>query len=491
VIDDTAFAGSWDTVTGIAPSKNAVYDKIAAMDITIAAKANSSALAGYLPLTGGTLTGTLNVAPASGPANVFITAASTYQPTLTLTGMDPRIVLNGNDVNSYYPALAMSAQNGAITTSIMPYGGMLYDANVGSHWFRINGVQVAAFNVNGLAVTGNVRANSPTAGWGSLELATGNASNSGYIAFYDPSGARSGYIGNSSSTKVVAVTEGSRIWQFQATSYDFQNAADTVHFATIDSTGINLPTGLTYKVNGVPIGGGTADGLGPDGDKGDVAVGGGGTTLTVQSAAGDFTANGAILLPTATASPGNVTASAHIYYSAGSGLVLKGAGTTYDVTIASRNSALIMTVDSLNVCKFWVAPYVSDLAYSAAWDGDLRVPTRNAVYDKIESVIASIPAAPSTVIDDTAYAGSWDGVTTIAPSKNAVYDKIQAVIATIPAATTSIVGITGTIAQFNTAVTDADLATTAMLGTAAAKNISVGTSAPGSPAVNDLWVDTT
>ncbi len=31
-------------------------------------------------------------------------------------------------------------------------------------------------------------------------------------------------------------------------------------------------------------------------------------------------------------------------------------------------------------------------------------------------------------IDDTAYAGSWDGVTTIAPSKNAVYDKIQTLI---------------------------------------------------------------
>lgn len=34
-------------------------------------------------------------------------------------------------------------------------------------------------------------------------------------------------------------------------------------------------------------------------------------------------------------------------------------------------------------------------------------------------------------------------------------------------------------------------ATTASLGTAAAKNIHVGTTAPGSPAVNDLWVDTT
>jgi hypothetical protein len=35
---------------------------------------------------------------------------------------------------------------------------------------------------------------------------------------------------------------------------------------------------------------------------------------------------------------------------------------------------------------------------------------------------------------DTAYAGSWNGVTTIAPSKNAVYDKIEALIAAFNAA---------------------------------------------------------
>lgn len=34
-VSDTAYAASWDWVTGIAPSKNAVYDKISAMDTTI------------------------------------------------------------------------------------------------------------------------------------------------------------------------------------------------------------------------------------------------------------------------------------------------------------------------------------------------------------------------------------------------------------------------------------------------------------------------
>ena len=35
-------------------------------------------------------------------------------------------------------------------------------------------------------------------------------------------------------------------------------------------------------------------------------------------------------------------------------------------------------------------------------------------------------------VDDTAYASSWDGVTDTAPSKNAVYDKIQSVVSSIP-----------------------------------------------------------
>lgn len=37
-VSDIAYASSWDWVTGIAPSKNAVYDKISAMDTTISGK---------------------------------------------------------------------------------------------------------------------------------------------------------------------------------------------------------------------------------------------------------------------------------------------------------------------------------------------------------------------------------------------------------------------------------------------------------------------
>ena len=42
LISNTAYSSSWDGVTGIAPTKDAVYDKISAMDTTISSKANTS-----------------------------------------------------------------------------------------------------------------------------------------------------------------------------------------------------------------------------------------------------------------------------------------------------------------------------------------------------------------------------------------------------------------------------------------------------------------
>tara|TARA_R110000868_G_scaffold96848_6_gene266367 strand:+ start:715 stop:2127 length:1413 start_codon:yes stop_codon:yes gene_type:complete len=45
----------------------------------------------------------------------------------------------------------------------------------------------------------------------------------------------------------------------------------------------------------------------------------------------------------------------------------------------------------------------------------------------IATVLGYTPLSPSE-ISDTAYAGSWNGVTTIAPSKNAVYDKIETIV---------------------------------------------------------------
>jgi hypothetical protein len=54
------------------------------------------------------------------------------------------------------------------------------------------------------------------------------------------------------------------------------------------------------------------------------------------------------------------------------------------------------------------------------------------LYDEDAVVLASANASAITYADgkvsDTVYGGSWNGVTTIAPSKNAVYDKIESVV---------------------------------------------------------------
>ena len=60
---------------------------------------------------------------------------------------------------------------------------------------------------------------------------------------------------------------------------------------------------------------------------------------------------------------------------------------------------------------------ISDTAYASSWNGVTTVaPSKNAVYDKINAMVS-----------DDAYAAGWDNVTDVAPSKNAVYDKIEGI----------------------------------------------------------------
>jgi hypothetical protein len=55
----------------------------------------------------------------------------------------------------------------------------------------------------------------------------------------------------------------------------------------------------------------------------------------------------------------------------------------------------------------------------------------SGVSKKVTLANAAVGGA-SAVVSDTAYASSWDGVTTIAPSKNAVYDKVETVVNNLP-----------------------------------------------------------
>lgn len=66
---------------------------------------------------------------------------------------------------------------------------------------------------------------------------------------------------------------------------------------------------------------------------------------------------------------------------------------------------------------------VSDTAFGSGWNGDQGVPTKNAVYDKLV-----------VMISNDAYASGWNGVSDIAPSKDAVYDKIESLSTTLDTA---------------------------------------------------------
>jgi len=76
----------------------------------------------------------------------------------------------------------------------------------------------------------------------------------------------------------------------------------------------------------------------------------------------------------------------------------------------------------------------NDVAYSAAWNGDVNAPSMNAVYDKIETFVGGGDMLKSVYdvsndgfVDgnDVVYSVAWNGDIN-APSMNAVYDKIVA-----------------------------------------------------------------
>lgn len=103
-------------------------------------------------------------------------------------------------------------------------------------------------------------------------------------------------------------------------------------------------------------------------------------------------------------------------------------GTTYWATDTHEGYIVIFATPGDSSTAVWtltVAVLVSNAAYGPAWNGVAGVaPSQNAVYDKIEAVIA----AAAALISDTAYGAGWDADTTHGASKNALYDKIQTLL---------------------------------------------------------------
>lgn len=71
--------------------------------------------------------------------------------------------------------------------------------------------------------------------------------------------------------------------------------------------------------------------------------------------------------------------------------------------------------------------FVVDEPYGPGWDNDVSVPTKNAVYDEIQALAATIVVS----VSNAPYGPSWNGVASLSPSQDAVYDKFVSVDAAI------------------------------------------------------------
>ena len=170
----------------------------------------STSLSAYLPLTGGSLSGTLGVTNV-----VAVNAAAGQWATLNLN----RASGYGNQIAGYTsnsPRWAIALGDGTVES-----GG-----NAGSNFslsrFNDAGTYLDSpitisrtsglTNINaGLSVTGNATVTgSVTAGLGTgnVQLNPGGASNAGYVSFFNAAGTRQGYVGFSTGTNMNIDVDG-------------------------------------------------------------------------------------------------------------------------------------------------------------------------------------------------------------------------------------------------------------------------------------------
>lgn len=69
------------------------------------------------------------------------------------------------------------------------------------------------------------------------------------------------------------------------------------------------------------------------------------------------------------------------------------------LTISPTTGAVLASINLSNANTWLAAQSVPDEAYSVSWAGSLQVPTKNAVYDKIQTLVGGV-----TTSDAIAYA---------------------------------------------------------------------------------------
>lgn len=108
---------------------------------------------------------------------------------------------------------------------------------------------------------------------------------------------------------------------------------------------------------------------------------------------------------------------------------------------------------------------VNNEAYGIAWNGALDAPSRNAVFDKIETIIAALGSP-----EDDAYGATWNADQSAA-TKNAIYDGMEALRAYAEADVDAAIGVMLNGAIFTN---DVMIGNTTAAGTATPRRLSMG-----------------
>lgn len=473
VVSDTAYnASSWDGVTGIAPSKNAVRDKIVTMDATIATKGVGDALttnplSQFAATTSLQLKNTISDETGSG-ALVFATSPTLVTPAL---GTPSAVVLTN--------ATAVPAGQ---VVGVVPIANLATGTPTGSKFIRDDGtLQVPGGGGDALTSQPLSQFASTT----SLQLkgVMSDETGSGALVFATSPTLVTPALGTPSAVvltnatavpagQVVGVIPGVNIATGTPTGSKFLR--DDQVWTAVPGGGDALtsnPLSQFASTTSLQLKGVMSDETGsgllvfatspvlttPDLGTPSAAVLSNATGLPISSGVSGLGTGVATFLGT----PSSANLAAAVTNETGSGLLVF--GTSPNITTPTgivKGDVGLGNVDNTSDTNKPVSTAqqtaidakVSDTAYNAtSWDGVTTIaPSKNAVRDQVETMIA----ATAAVVSDTAYdATSWDGVTTIAPSKNAARDKIVTMDADIA---TRSVAITDSAVSASRDLTSAD-----------------------------------
>lgn len=395
-VDDTAYASSWDWVTWTAPSKNAVYDKISAMDTTISWKQN--ALATQTAYTSqwdatkvpqittnslGQVTGITEVS-ITHPSQVSDTAYGSWWDWQTTTAPSQNAVYDKiNSIDALIPSAATSSNQLSdkdyVNDSINSITAYYITKNAQWDQFATYAQLAAATTFYSGWV---VRV--PTRNDYCIVLADENHDNATTRYIYQNNQWEYQYTVNETAlTQQQLDALNSGITANKVSTYDW--------YATSKQDALSTQTAYTSKGSATKVPQITTNTLGQVTWITEV-------TITHPSQVSDTAYASSWDWVTDTAPSKNAV------YDKISAM---------DTTISGKQNALSTQTAYTSQ---WTASKVPQISTNSLWQ-----------VTSISEVNITYPSQ----VDDTAYASSWDGVTTTAPSKNAVYDKISAMDTTI------------------------------------------------------------